>query len=63
MKFDQRWLLVVAAACAAAGLAVADGARRRRLAKSHQREQARALRAWENEGGNLAPIPAALALP
>ncbi len=52
----NRWLLVFAlAAAAAAGAMAASGARRRRGRATRHSEYREDLKAWENEGGNLAP--------
>lgn len=56
----QRWTLLVAAAACAAGVAltVALTGRRRRHHKTAQVTEHKAhLGSWENEGGNLAPVP------
>jgi hypothetical protein len=61
MSVDKRWLLVVALVTgAAAGAVVAWNARRGFPRTAPDLEHAADLKAWENEGGNLAPIaPAA----
>jgi hypothetical protein len=51
---DKRWLLAVALS-AAAGAAVAARVLRRRQLTAQHRDHAEDLKAWENEGGNLAP--------
>ena len=51
---DKRWLLAVAVS-AAAGAAVAARVLRRRQLTAQQRAHAEEVKAWENEGGNLAP--------
>jgi hypothetical protein len=62
MNIDRRWyLLFTVAATAAAGAAVALTAHRRHRRTMQQPQDTAALKDWENEGGNLAPIPAALA--
>ena len=62
MNIDKRWyLLLTVAATAAAGAAVALTAHRRNLRTMQQPSDTAALKDWEYEGGNLAPIPAALA--
>ena len=60
MNIDKRWILLLAVASGAAALAsVAMRSRRRTLRTEHALEHATHLRSWENEGGNLAPAPAA----
>lgn len=64
MSIDKRWLVLIAvAAGAAAGAAVASTSRRRHHRSARTREHATDLKSWENEGGNLAPPPAAAVLP
>jgi hypothetical protein len=55
MNIDKRWLLLTVAVSAAAGAAVAAQFLRRRRQASQQRDEVADLKAWENEGGNLAP--------
>ena len=63
MKLDNRWiLLLVVAARAAAGIVVASRSRRQNSRSARAREHKSQIRAWENEGGNLAPSPTASAL-
>ena len=60
MNIDKRWLvLVTAAASVAAGAAVALRAHRRQHGTTRDVQHTAALKDWENEGGNLASIPAA----
>jgi len=61
MNGGNRWLLVFAlAAAAAAGAMTAAGVRKRRDRVTRHSEYREDLKAWENEGGNLAPVsPAA----
>ena len=62
MNIDKRWLLLLTvAASAAAGAAVAFRAHRRHHT-AHAGHDTAALTDWENEGGNLASIPAASAM-
>ena len=64
MNIDKRWLFLLAvAASAAAGAALALTLRRTYHRTAHDVEQATQLKAWENEGGNLAPPAAAAELP
>jgi hypothetical protein len=64
MKLDNGWiLLLVAAAGAAVGVFAASRSRRRQRQSARVREDRSQIKDWENEGGNLAPVPAALALP
>lgn len=57
MNFDKRWLLAIAVG-AAAGAAVTSKLLRRRQLMAQHRDHAEDLKAWENEGGNLAPSTA-----
>jgi hypothetical protein len=62
MTVSNRWILLLAVAAGAAGGAViASNSRRRQT--THDRDHKSQLKSWENEGGNLAPIPVAAALP
>lgn len=64
MNGGNRWLLVFAlAAAAAAGAVVASGVRRRRNRAIRHSEHREDLKAWENEGGNLAPAAPTPRLP
>ena len=63
MNIDKRWLFLLAvAASAAAGAAVASTSRRRQRT-AHDLDHKTALKSWENEGGNLAPLAMAPASP
>ncbi len=63
MNIDKRWfLLFVAAASAAAGAAIAVTSRRGHHRSVRDMEHKTAVKSWENEGGNLAPIPATAAV-
>jgi len=63
MNIDKRWvLLFVAGASALAGAAVARSARRRKHRTAHAHDHGLQLKSWENEGGNLAPVPATAAV-
>jgi hypothetical protein len=64
MNIDKRWFVLLAVAVtSAAGAAVASKSRRRHLRTAHDHDHKAAVTSWENEGGNLAPIPVAAALP
>jgi len=64
MNGGNRWLLVFAlAAAAAAGVMAASGVSRRRGRAIRQSEYREDLKAWENEGGNLAPATPAPSRP
>ena len=64
MNIDKRWFLLLAVAVGALTSAtVAVNARRRHHRTVRDLEHKHEMTKWENEGGNLAPIPAALALP
>lgn len=55
MIIDKRWLFLTVALSAAAGAAVMSQLLRRRQQVVQHRDHAEDLKAWENEGGNLAP--------
>ena len=60
MTVSNRWILMLAlAAAAAAGAVAASGVSRRRDRVARDVERRNDLKAWENEGGNLAPASAA----
>ena len=64
MNIDKRWFFLLAvAASAAAGAAVASTSRRRQRRSAHDLDHKTALKPWENEGGNLAPLAMAPASP
>ena len=64
MKIERtRYLLLAVALSAAVGAAIASKLRRRQHLTAHLPEHAPELKSWENEGGNLAPIPVTTALP
>jgi len=64
MKIEGNWYLLLAVALSAAvGAAIASKLRRRQHLTADLPEHAPELKSWENEGGNLAPIPATSALP
>lgn len=59
MNLENRWYLLLAfAASAVVGAAVAAKLRSGRHHTARHREHAADLKSWENEGGNLAPVPA-----
>jgi len=53
-KLDKRWLVAVALSAAAGAAITAQLLRRRRRSVQHH-DHTEDLKAWENEGGNLAP--------
>ena len=58
MNIDRRWILLIAVAMSAAiGAAFASRARRQHVLAASESERKDELKAWENEGGNLAPLP------
>ena len=62
MNIDKVWYIVFAvAAGAAAGVALGIGLHRSKQGAVRKRERSQDLKAWENEGGNLAPPPRAVA--
>ena len=64
MKIEGNWYLLLSVALSAAlGAAIASKLLRRQRPTAHPPEHARDLKSWENEGGNLAPVPAASVLP
>ena len=64
MKIERSWYLLLAVALSAAvGAAIASKLLRRQRLTAHLTEHASELKSWENEGGNLAPIPATSTLP
>ena len=63
MSIDKRWfLLLVVAATAAAGTAMAVTSRRGHRRSVRDLEHRTAVKFWENEGGNLAPVSMGAAL-
>lgn len=57
MTISTRWIWMLAA-CGAIAALTAQGRRRR----NHEQQAHKAnVHEWENEGGNLAPVPAASA--
>ena len=64
MKIEKtRYLLLAVAFSAALGAAIASKLLRRQRPTAHPPEHAPELKSWENEGGNLAPVPATSTLP
>jgi hypothetical protein len=61
-NIDKRWLLAVAVSAAAGAAVTAQVLRRRQLTAQH-RDHTEDLKAWENEGGNLAPPASTSAMP
>ena len=56
MNADKRWIPVLAMTLSAALLAaMATTLRRRNVRAAHVEQHKTTLKAWENEGGNLAP--------
>jgi hypothetical protein len=63
MRIERnRYLLLSVALSAALGAAIALKRLRRQRPTAHPPEHAPELKSWENEGGNLAPVPATSAL-
>ena len=64
MKIEANWYLLLSVALSAAlGAAITSKLLRRRRRTAYLPAHAHELKSWENEGGNLAPVPATLALP
>jgi hypothetical protein len=64
MKTDKPWLLLLAVALGAAiGAVVASKSRRLHQRAVRDLEHTTDVKAWENEGGNLAPTAATAVLP
>ena len=58
MNIDKSWYVMLAiTAGVAAGVALGTGLRRSKQGAARKREHSQDLKAWENEGGNLAPPP------
>ena len=58
MNIDRRWTLLIAVTMSAAiGAALASRSRSQRVLAAGKLEHKTDLKAWENEGGNLAPPP------
>ena len=62
MNIDKRWFFLVTLV-AIAGAVLASATRRRQRRSVHELEHKHSVTAWENEGGNLAPVPVAPATP
>lgn len=59
MRIEKNWHLLLAVAVSAAiGAAVASTLRRRQHRDAHHDQHVDDIKSWENEGGNLAPVPA-----
>jgi hypothetical protein len=52
-------MALAAAVGIGAGVLIASGMRGRQQRRAQQLEHRIALKSWENEGGNLAPVPLA----
>jgi hypothetical protein len=64
MNIDKRFIFLLAVtSSAAAGAAFASRIRRRHVRAAGEVQHRTDLKAWENEGGNLAPVPASTAQP
>jgi hypothetical protein len=58
VKIDRRWIILVAVTISAAvGAALASRSRGQRVQAAGESQRKTDLKAWENEGGNLAPPP------
>jgi hypothetical protein len=58
MNIDKGWFVLFAvAAGVVAGVTLGTGLRHSKQGAIRKREHSRDLKAWENEGGNLAPPP------
>ena len=63
MKIERNWYLLLSVALSSvAAAAIASIFLRRQRRTMHLPEHAPELKSWENEGGNLAPVPATSAL-
>ena len=59
MRIEKNWHLLLAVAVSAAiGAAVASTLRRRQHRDTHHDQHVDDIKSWENEGGNLAGVPA-----
>jgi hypothetical protein len=59
MRIEKPWYLLLAVAVSAGvGAAVASALRRRQHRDTHQDQHVDDIKSWENEGGNLAAVPA-----
>jgi hypothetical protein len=65
INIDKSWLLAISAIAlgAAAGATVTSKVLRRRQLMAQHHDHAEDLKAWENEGGNLAPPVSTSAVP
>ena len=58
MSIDKRWFFLIAVAAGAAGGAVvALTSRRRQHRIAGHLQHKEDIKSWENEGGNLKPVP------
>ncbi len=59
MRIKNNWYLLLAVAVSAGiGAAVASTLRRRQHRDTHHDQHVDDIKSWENEGGNLAAVPA-----
>ncbi len=59
MKLDSAWLVLLAIATGAAcGVVAVSTSRRRRHRSARDRDDRSQIGAWEDEGGNVAPVVA-----
>jgi len=63
MNIDKRLILLLAVTTSAAVAAFATRTKRRHVRVAGEEQHKTNLHAWENEGGNLAPIPASAIQP
>jgi hypothetical protein len=63
MNIDKRMILLLAVTTSAAVAAFATRTRRQIVHAAGEEQHKTNLHAWENEGGNLAPIPASALQP
>jgi len=64
MNIDKRWIFLLAVSSSAAvGAVMASRTRRRHVRAAGEVQRRTDLKAWENEGGNLAPAPASAVQP
>ena len=60
MNIDNRWLMLAAVAVGAtAGAAMVSATLRRHRRAAEVLDHKTDVKSWENEGGNLAPMPVA----
>jgi len=64
MSIDKRFIFLLAVtSSAAAGMVLASRIRRRHVRAVSKVQRRTDLKAWENEGGSLAPVPASTVQP